>query len=546
MITPCEPASAAAREVMRPLALQRQLKPPRFAALPVKRATRSIVLSGTFHGFALAVVIWIPGHVPIPVVVDRPAEEMKLRDNTPITFTALSPIKSLQAKLDPVPKPAHRSPTLTKSVAAVATAKRDYAGPLEIVSLVPHATNRVQTILRPDIASPPSIKFPLRLQSMVMLKAPTSPEVAKDALRPKLQVPTPPRVEIPVMTRTVARPELTLMPVKEVPVQPEPAPAASGNAPPTVAKPQAEKGPGVVDLGGSAKKSAIVVNAVDVTPDPHVQIPDAQLAGRFVVGPAVKAAVPELAPDAKVTAKSAGGSTTTREDLPATPAPALASRPGDNHAGSSNAGTSGPANGGGGSSDRAKGAGTGITISAGGTAPGGSGSGITIAGGGSTPNGNSGTRINAVRRTYGLTVTGAGGSGGAGRDMGVFGRSEIVYSVAIPMSDVGCSSDWPMQYALLNSRPRGAGLLEPPVATKKFAAIVDAKDMVRQSTPVFVRGVIDEKGKLIGLQSIVAQDPRAEVAMRSLEKWEFLPAVLDGTAVPTKVLIGVVVVSAEK
>jgi hypothetical protein len=128
--------------------------------------------------------------------------------------------------------------------------------------------------------------------------------------------------------------------------------------------------------------------------------------------------------------------------------------------------------------------------------------------------------------------------------MGVFGRSEIVYSVAIPMADAGCPSDWPMQYALLNPRPRGASLLEPPVATKKVAAVA-AGALAEQSTPIFVRGVIDEKGKLVGLQTILVQDPRGEVAIQALEKWEFLPAILDGTPVASKVLIGVVVTAGQ-
>jgi hypothetical protein len=97
-----------------------------------------------------------------------------------------------------------------------------------------------------------------------------------------------------------------------------------------------------------------------------------------------------------------------------------------------------------------------------------------------------------------------------------------------------------MQYALLNPRSRGASLMEPPVATKKVAAFASG-ELAQQNTPVFVRGVIDEKGKLVGLQTVVVHDPRGEVAIQALEKWEFLPAVLDGAPVASKVLIGVVV-----
>jgi hypothetical protein len=345
------------------------------------------------------------------------------------------------------------------------------------------------------------------------------------------------------MSRTVAKPELTLMPVKEVPVQPEPASSASGNAQQPAPKAEPEKGPEVVDLRGTAKKSAIVLNAVNVAPDPHVQIPDAQLAGRFVVGPPVKAAVPALAPDATMAARVTRDGTTNKGDNP-NGGHGSANVLDSSHIASTNAATTGPVNGRGTSIDPAKSAGSGLTINTGGSSP--NGPGITISGGGSTSRGNVAPRINPLKRTYALTITGGGGSGGAGRDMGVFGRSEIVYSVAIPMSDVGCPVDWPMQYSLLNPGARGAGLLEPPVATKKVAAIASTKDLAQQTTPVFVRGVIDEKGTLVDLQPIVMQDPHAEIAVHALAKWEFLPAILDGTPVPSKVLIGVLVVTTEK
>ena len=75
-----------------------------------------------------------------------------------------------------------------------------------------------------------------------------------------------------------------------------------------------------------------------------------------------------------------------------------------------------------------------------------------------------------MNRSYGITIISGGSSGGAGRDMGVFDRSETVFSVAIPMGDAGGGPDWPMQYAMLNHGQSGAGLLVPPFAQKKVAA----------------------------------------------------------------------------
>src|SRR5207248_1940798 len=58
-----------------------------------------------------------------------------------------------------------------------------YAGPQEIVSNFRRATNNVQTIRRPDLVQPPKLKFPLRVQSMVLLAMPTA--------QPKLLAPAP-------------------------------------------------------------------------------------------------------------------------------------------------------------------------------------------------------------------------------------------------------------------------------------------------------------------------------------------------------------------
>jgi hypothetical protein len=145
-----------------------------------------------------------------------------------------------------------------------------------------------------------------------------------------------------------------------------------------------------------------------------------------------------------------------------------------------------------------------------------------------------------MNRSYGITIISGGSSGGAGRDMGVFDRSETVFSVAIPMGDAGGGADWPMQYAMLNHAQSGAGLLVPPFAEKKVAATMARVQLVGEQGPVFVSGVIDETGKLQSLRTI-RQDARSQPAIRALQQWQFLPAQLDGRPVASKVLIGVTV-----
>jgi len=113
------------------------------------------------------------------------------------------------------------------------------------------------------------------------------------------------------------------------------------------------------------------------------------------------------------------------------------------------------------------------------------------------------------------------------------------------MADAGGGPDWPMQYALLASGSTGKGLLTPPMALKKFQARVTT-DSRGSSELVFATAIIDQEGKLQGLRTIRNSGTRSQSALSALEKWEFAPAQLEGKPVSTRVLIGVMVVSAEK
>lgn len=141
--------------------------------------------------------------------------------------------------------------------------------------------------------------------------------------------------------------------------------------------------------------------------------------------------------------------------------------------------------------------------------------------------------------SYGLTIISGGSSGGASRDLGVFSRSDTVYTVYIPMADAGGGPDWPMEYTLMSSVPGGSGLLTPPVVLKKIQATAPEGDLTANLGPVFVTGVIDENGRLQALRAIRTPDAIAETALDALAQWEFLPAELDGKPVKSKVLIGV-------
>jgi hypothetical protein len=105
-------------------------------------------------------------------------------------------------------------------------------------------------------------------------------------------------------------------------------------------------------------------------------------------------------------------------------------------------------------------------------------------------------------------IISGGSSGGASRDVGVFGRNETVYSVSIPMGDAGGGPDWTMQYALLTPEQNGNGLPVPPLARKKSVATMSSSALSMQTEPVLITAIIDEQGRLQAMKSVRAQDGR--------------------------------------
>jgi hypothetical protein len=547
---------------------RRFVRPPKMCLLPSRR-TRSDALLASFllHAFAIAALIVLRALFPAPIVVaDNLSKPVVLADFEPLPLPQLPEIKdsgsgSMQSQAATAGAGSGPARPLVEPPLPVP----DYTRPQAVISFVPNPINRVQTILRPDLVKPPQLRFPLRLPSMVVLPA-AAPPVVKASLReePK-QAPAPvaeASEEVPVAKATVQTPVLTLTPKRASMIRSQPAPAKAIS-------------PDLKMFAGSrakALKAIVVVNAVNVAPDPSAAVPDAQLAGLFVVGPSRGASETESSSGSESGASAKDGPSNGGERS-AAPAPAPATDKGI-AASSGNGGA--PAAGSGSRAEPGSGTGSGKRAGnepavgaigasgmGGGTGPGpapgpGSGSGtsghgtgsgvatgISISGG--VPGRNGATIAKSVpqSRSYGMMIISGGSSGGASRDLGVFGRSETVYSVSIPMAGAGGGSDWSMQYALLNPAQAGAGLLVPPFVQKKVAATMARSQLTGDPGPVFVTGIIDENGKLQFLRAIRAQDPRSQAAVLALQQWEFLPAQLDGKPVPSKVLIGVTITAAE-
>ena len=516
-------------------AVRKRIKPPALKLLPRRTYTKGMLLSGAFHVVVISALIWLPILFPSPVVIDAyDRKETELASaSEPLILPSLPRMTASGSGSMGSAEPAPQTSSSTAADSVPLT--RDYAGPQEIISDFPNAVNRVQTIRRPDLVSPPELKFPLRLQSVVILPAPAAPQFS----------PRRTEVQVPIPEATVALPKLVSVPqpVSTVPAEPAPSPAA--------VQPTAVSSP-VVELQAAPRKAIIVVNAVSVAPDPAAQIPDAQLSGNFVVGPSLGRAAPEKS--------SPGGDGHSAETAASNNSTAVSQPYKGGSAGTditngagANSHSAGAGNG------NIAGTGTGIAPVAGpgsgsgapvrgnsgvtgrGTASSSGAGGISISGGSPGRNGGLGRSV-PMSRPYGITIISGGSSGGAGRDMGVFDRSETVFSVAIPMSDAGGGPDWPMQYAMLNHGQPGAGLLVPPFAQKKVAATMPRMiQLAGGQGPVFVSGVIDETGKLQSLRTIRAQDARSQPAIQALQQWQFLPAQLDGQPVASKILIGVTV-----
>jgi len=542
-------ASTSRGPMLAPTPLMRKrVKTPALKMLPRPVRTRGLLASTALHVVLIAALIWLPILFPSPVVVENYMDRKPVvaADYQPLVMPKLPQLATaVSGGMQPA-APALRARSVAAQPADTPPPlKRDYAGPQEIVSYFPHAVNRVQTIRRPDLVAPPNLKFPLRLQSMVMLP---SQAVLVLAPRPREEArPLPPKpiarnIEIPIPEPTVELPKLVSVPA---------APAEEAPTKPAVApQPSAANSSVAAETQVTPPKAVIVVNAVTAAPDPAVQVPDAQLAGNFVVGPSVAASTPEKSSgsgtgrsadngspknSASPLNKGSGAGTGIGSGTGATSSHAPGAGNGNRE--STATGTASAPGPGSASGTSARGNGGG---NAGGRSTGGTG-GISISGGIPGRSGATSSRAFPMNRSYGLTIISGGSSGGAGRDMGVFDRSETVFSVAIPMADSGGGVDWPMQYAMLNHAQSGAGLLVPPFAQKKVAATMARLQIAGEQGPVFISGVIDEAGKLQALRSVRAQDVRSQPAIQALQQWQFLPAQLDGQPVASKVLIGVIV-----
>ena len=539
-----------------------QVQAPRLALLPVATPPGGgLLLSALIHAAAvISVLTWLPSLFPArALVAHTPKEIIWEPDRQALMLPVLPRMKHAGSRARLKSSLGKTARSITKAVPGDGEQtdirpKFDFAGPQEIVSDLPDSTNSVQTIRRPDLVAPPKLANPIRLPSMVMLPALAAPklvapQLAQPELPSPLELPTfkasEPRVQVPALP--IGTPKLP----SRVPVEAM-APKITGTFDHSSPAFAATTNPEV-----PAPKAVVVINAVSISSESAPAIPDAELSGNFAVGPSRDENAGKSKPAAadRNTAGT-GASSAEGKSLNSTGgsgsgigANASGLNVGGRNAGGANAGAgdSGGGNAGAAQGGSLSGMGTRLESGAAGAAAGNAGlPGISISGGIPGRSGRAVAINPAPHGSYSLTIISGGSSGGASRDLGVFSRSDTVYTVYISMADAGGGPDWPMEYTLMSSAPAGNGLLAPPIVLKKIRATGPKTGLTANSGPVFVTAIIDEKGALKGVRAIRALDARAKSAVNALAQWEFLPAQLEGKPVASKILIGVSIIPSEE
>lgn len=308
-----------------------------------------------------------------------------------------------------------------------------YPGPQPIVSNPPNPTNRIQTILQPDLVKAPELKVPLPLPNMVMLaRGPRAP--APPPLVPKvnpIQVRTP---EAPKLQSDLKSPRLTYtLPLPPMPAPaeppklalppPTPEPKAAASYEPKVpqvspellkANPAVPAAPNLAmpaGAGGDDERSILVLSPTPGLPEMAANIPAGEAHGQFAMGP-----------EPNLTARSGigpgGGSGTTTGGA----ASGTGSGTGTGGTGVGSGSGPGEGGGGGGGTGGGTGSGTGSGVGPGaGTGAGGSGTGsgvgINGTGGGGTGPGTGTGAGSGPGRGHG-TGEGSGTGSGAGSGPG--------------------------------------------------------------------------------------------------------------------------------
>jgi hypothetical protein len=416
--------------------------------------------------------------------------------------------------------------------------------------------------------TPPQPKAPE--PAMVLPELKLAPQMRME--KPKLILPPsiPPLIEAKPSERPekIELPSLIKAPALPPPPEPSPEPAAKPAEPPqkspetamTETAPKTSEKPKELSAAEPSSAAEGARNLLSLTPMPAstkepVKVPSGEARGRFAISPEPNLAVSEKAPGSKTGIRS--------EDVGIgniKPAPT----------GNEAASAKGPAVSAGGETEAARGksatagdqrSNTGRGSSAGSGSGSGTGkgsakkpfSGITIMGGSFDSGENSDyAPVTPARKplqtSYGLNIISTENSGGGLPFFGVFSHEQI-YTVYLDMRQVEADQDpsWTLEFAVISGSASQAGSTRSqqglilPFPAEKEQPVFPA-DVVRKSLNkmIIVYGVVNIEGKLE--QVSIKDSPDAllnEPVLRSLSKWIFRPAQLNGEPVAAKLLMGI-------
>ncbi len=480
-----------------------------------------------------------------------------------------------------------------------------YYGVQHIVSTPPNPDNSLQTVLQPDLPSPPKLPKPVPLPNMVKLAMPRS-LILPSLPQVKVTAATPPQPVLPSVQRStpvdLARPDATALLSKSVappppqpltereaprlPVSPSsspaletvvaksqppsaPVPAAHEVKPTETAVPKAASTAKTTSPNGKDDRNILVVNALPpADANANASPPPGELHGAFEVVPSLLPQGGKQSPGASSSATQAVG----RAGSPgATESAAAGSGKGSALTGagtSRSTGTNGSSSGEGHSngSDGHGTAGASITR---GSGSGERGSSTGSGGGTGTQSGPfpnvtveakkeapdpapkpapaDPPRVLPHHEAYGMTIISSGSTGGGLRDYGVFRDGGPTYTIYLDVSSIGVRSRWSLQYGLPPEvrQAHHNQPLAPPYAVKEVLPQFPSQ-LVTANTGrlMVVQAQLSAEGKLEDFHVLQSPDPRLSVLLQDcLMKWIFQAATIGEEAVPVQVLLGIPIAS---
>lgn len=432
-----------------------------------------------------------------------------------------------------------------------------YPGLQPILSDVPDATNRIQTILQPEIENPQTLVPPLPMPNIVqtehapmVVQSPAAPAIEPEMIVPEIESIPPVRMDTSVLAHPRGIPPDGAIGLPgNFPDTPIPDLVRTG-VEPQLELPEPGRAP-LERLRRPPRTPAEGERFLSLTPMPaipvmKIEIPEGEARGRFAISPEPLLDAPGPEPGIPETGTAGSGSASQAADAgangPGLPARTVPGPGEDAFEGITILG--GP---------DSTGDDYGVTVLGPGDS---SSSGITIIGGeksGMDPEyAPDAPTSRPLQTAYSLSIVSTENSGGGLPSYGVF-RKDQIYTVYLDMrrSERDRDPSWILEFGLLDDPDESPvvsldheadteGLILPFPAEKQRPDFPE--DLIRRylGGMIVVQGVINTVGRVEDL--LVQDSPDGSLSrelLAALQSWVFRPARLQGSPVAVKVLFGI-------